>query len=38
METDPGVRDLHYDHLHRGPSTDVLLVKLSYLWEPLRKR
>jgi hypothetical protein len=32
-----GVGRLRLDKLN-GPSTDVVLVKLSYLWEPLRSR
>jgi hypothetical protein len=28
---------LRFDKLG-GPSTDVFLVKLSYLWEPLKSR
>ncbi|HMG56920.1 MAG TPA: DUF5916 domain-containing protein, partial [Kofleriaceae bacterium] len=32
-----GVGRLRFDKLN-GPSTDVFLVKLSYLWEPLKSR
>jgi hypothetical protein len=28
---------IHFDHLY-GPTTDVFLIKLSYLWEPLLRR
>ena len=33
-----GPAELRFGHFEGGPSTDVLLVKLSYMWEPLRRR